>query len=365
MSKYPISLASEADLPMRADGTVIYGAHMNAVQNEIIQIERTLGVGSSDVVPSLLSGGFETLADRLQSMTQTSNTLVQHRNASSGVHGVSGSVVGTTDEQTLRNKTLISPSVTGSIDASNTTVGGSVSFAGAVNFRDGVTFDRFTAYDYSDAQHNHTNARNGGRIPPSAIYDPVTGKTLPEMLEGTPTEGHTHRRVDITDFAHALTDHTGSLPATRITGLGTGATMNVPTSPGASATGTQLVRGDDPRLVVVTGGGGSSGGGTVTPGPHAHTHGSSGSDRLTPAAIGAAAASHTHTRSQISNFAHSITDHSGDLPLARVSGLQSALNAKLNVSARANDSTRVMGKRITVATSAPAQAFAGDVWISY
>jgi len=36
-----------------------------------------------------------------------------HVNASSGVHGLSGSVVGTSDTQTLTNKTLASPTFTG------------------------------------------------------------------------------------------------------------------------------------------------------------------------------------------------------------------------------------------------------------
>lgn len=61
-----------------------------------------------------------------------------HVNASSNVHGLSGSVVGTTDTQTLTNKTLTAPTInngtiTGSLTGSITMTGGTITGATSIS----------------------------------------------------------------------------------------------------------------------------------------------------------------------------------------------------------------------------------------
>jgi hypothetical protein len=111
-----------------------------------------------------------------------------HIEASSAVHGLSGTVVGTTDTQTLSAKTLTTPTVngatlTGTVTSTATITGGTVNATTlqqggvqAVTTTDSQTLTNKTLTtptiaSFTNATHNHTNAAGGGTLTSSAISD--------------------------------------------------------------------------------------------------------------------------------------------------------------------------------------------------
>lgn len=89
--------------------------------SEVVSVNGLTGAVSLGAtnIPNTPSGNLaatnvQTALNELQSDIDTralSSTLSSHTGASSGVHGVTGSVVGTTDTQTLTNKTLTTPNI--------------------------------------------------------------------------------------------------------------------------------------------------------------------------------------------------------------------------------------------------------------
>lgn len=114
-----------------------------------------------------------------------------HEAASLGVHGVAGTLVGTTDIQTLSNKTLTSPTINNGAFASGGsfagTYTGTPTFSGALTlsgspvittpvvsggtFGGSPTLTTPTIASFVNATHNHSNAAGGGQ----ALTNPIIG----------------------------------------------------------------------------------------------------------------------------------------------------------------------------------------------
>jgi hypothetical protein len=137
----------------------------------------------------------------------SSGDLTTHTGASTGVHGVTGSVVGTSDTQTLTNKTLTSPAVDGN----------------------GVVFEGATANDFETTL---------------TVTDPTEDRTI-TLPNATGTVALTNNKLDVfaatssSELASVISDETGT-GALVFANTPTLVTPNI-----GAATGTSLVLSGD------------------------------------------------------------------------------------------------------------------------
>jgi hypothetical protein len=286
---YPGAVSDSTDLPQRTTGQVVEASHMNLVQQEVVQIEKALGIGYSTSVEAILRGrewdnGTETyldyrttggLAKRLSDVDLAIANYRSHRTANSDVHGIGSgsSVVGTNTTQNLLNKTInkvtiTEPSTSATLTIANgktLSVSNSLTFTGtdtsSVNFGSGGTV-AYTGENLSQFAST-TSSQLAGIVSDETGSGSLVFATSPTLV--TPTLGAatatTINKVAITAPSNGATlvveDGKTFTASNTLTFAGTdGTTMTFPSSSGTVVTlsATQTLTGKTLTSPTINGG---------------------------------------------------------------------------------------------------------------
>jgi hypothetical protein len=162
------------------DGVTSTAAELNildGVTSTAAELNILDGVTASTTELNYVDGVTSAIQTQLNDKA-SSGDLTTHTGASTGVHGVTGSVVGTSDTQTLTNKTLTSPAVDGN----------------------GIVFEGATANDFETTL---------------TVTDPTSDKTI-TLPDATGTVALTNNKLDAfaattsSELAGVISDETGT-----------------------------------------------------------------------------------------------------------------------------------------------------------
>lgn len=219
--------ASTAAYQTLPNGAVSYstagGTFSQAALASLSDVTATTGTGSTvvfDTSPTIVTPTIASFTNATHNHQDAAGggTLSHNSatdNPASGTHGVTGSVVGTTDTQTLSAKTLTSPVMGTQITLDQTTEDYTLTWADpgaarAISISDPGGTDVFawvdasqtltnktlttpTIGDFTNAAHNHEGAAGGATLAsaatPSAIHDDVASEISGLTLKGSPVSG--------------------------------------------------------------------------------------------------------------------------------------------------------------------------------
>lgn len=155
-----------------------------------------------------------------------------HEVANSGVHGLTGAVVGTSDVQTLTGKTLTSPQINNASMAG--TWSGSPTFSGAPTFSGVAALGSPSISSFTNATHNHSTSAQGGPLA-SVTVQPLTAAGVPLTIAGATSQtGNLLTVQDVSANPLVRIDSSGTLRLTPPVGFDA-TILDVPTGAGDMA----------------------------------------------------------------------------------------------------------------------------------